>query len=735
MGTNIRTQPDSLKMNNRSSGNLFRGLKINYYRLIFIIVFTMVIAACKKESRPASEAPDSKKVDFRYSVPWWQTSVCLPDDPDKPLVGKEGQYFFDFKRGGPRNFAFSLTPQIDDTMKWIRQETWSAKVPIVRTWYEANSIDIQSEVFLTIPENLPVYNIPGSALTKEGRCHAVILKLKNSGARTKNCHPVMVIEGVEAVAFKKETGSVFIGANTRLLASEQIKSCEKKGNQWLIKTSPHEIQPGDIYEVAFTILRGSQERKALSVSEALNERDNAIKWWESAELPWNAIQVPDTEIQGILQSCIRNIWQAREIRNGQPAFQVGPTVYRGLWIVDGAFLLEAAALLGRAEEARSGINYTLSFQKPDGSFEILQHYWKENGIVLWTCYRHAILTNDKAWLGSVWPKMENAVSAIKHLRERSRTEPPGLDDGLMPEGFTDGGIGGDKHEYSNVYWNLAGLKAAIAAADWLGKKDEAADWRKEYDDFMSTFRKTARRDMAVDSTGNRYLPTVMGDEGRKYSPQRGQWAFMHAVYPGQIFAKDDSLVQDNLAMLRATKKEGLVFGTGWAPDGIWTYAASFYGHAVLWQGEGQEAAQVLYDYANHSAPVRAWREEQLPVGKGNKEVGDMPHNWASAEFIRLTAHIIEIDRGDELHLFEGLPVKWTLPGMRTRLNRVATPFGQLTMSLEIAADGKSAKLEVDPLDPGRCKRIIVHTGVWSGHIKDKLIELKPGIRNQININL
>ncbi len=701
---------------------------------VIMAVFIFILAACKQESRSASEDPTAKKVDFRYSVPWWQTSVCLPDDPDKPLVGKEGQYFFDFNRGGPRNFAFSLTPQITDTMKWIRQETYSAKVPIVRTLFKANGLDLLCEAFLTIPENLPTYNIPGSALTTGGKCHAIIMNLKNSGDSVKSCQPVLVIEGVDPVKFRKESGVVTIG-DTRLMASDLIESCLLNGDKWYCKTKRFQIRPGETHELVFTIVRGALEQKALSVSDAVSERERAIKWWESAGLPWEVIQVPDTAIQSMLQSCVRNIWQAREIKDGQPAFQVGPTVYRGLWIVDGAFLLETAALLGRAEEARAGIHYTLSFQKPDGSFEILPHYWKENGIVLWTCYRHAILTNDKTWLESVWPHMENAVAAIIRLRERSRTEAPDLDDGLMPIGVTDGGIGGDKAEYSNVYWNLAGLKSAIEGAEWLGKIDEAATWRKEYDDFMLLFRKIAKRDMSVDSSGNKYLPTVMGDEGKTYSPQRGQWAFMNAVYPGQIFTKEDSLVRGNLSMLRATKQEGLVFGTGWAPDGIWTYAASFYGHAVLWQGEGQEAAQVLYDFANHAAPIRAWREEQLPVGKGNKEVGDMPHNWASAEFIRLTTHIIELDRGDELHLFEGLPGKWTQPGMRTSLNGVETPFGPLTMILEIASDGKSAKLEVNPLDPIRCKRIIVHAGAWSGRSVEKLINLKPGQKNEIIIKL
>lgn len=34
-----------------------------------------------------------------------------------------------------------------------------------------------------------------------------------------------------------------------------------------------------------------------------------------------------------LIACARNIMQAREIRNGRLTYQVGPTVYRGLWIV------------------------------------------------------------------------------------------------------------------------------------------------------------------------------------------------------------------------------------------------------------------------------------------------------------------------------------------------------------------------------------------------------------------
>jgi hypothetical protein len=363
--------------------------------------------------------------------------------------------------------------------------------------------------------------------------------------------------------------------------------------------------------------------------------------------------------------------------------------------------------LGRAKDARAGVEYLLSHQKPDGSFEILSRFWKENGIVLWAATRHALLTQDKAWLQAHWPALQRVVKAIQNLRAQTANDPSALCYGLLPPGDVDGGISNRaKPEYSNVYWCLAGLKAAIAAAHWLGDEASAAAWQKEFDDFNATFRKAAARDTRKDPFGNAYLPTMMGNADQ-HVPAKGQWAFCHAVYPGQVFAPDDPFVEGQLAMLQATKVQGMVFDTGWMRDGIWNYFASFYGHAQLWQGRGREAAHVLYDFARHACPTRVWREEQKPVGKGAEEVGDMPHNWASAEFIRLTTHLLELDRGDELHLLEGFPPEWAAPCAVTKLNGVLTPFGPLHLSVRADPAGETAILEVKPL-AAHCKALVVH---------------------------
>ncbi len=466
--------------------------------------------------------------------------------------------------------------------------------------------------------------------------------------------------------------------------------------------------------MAFTIHRNTYtSMQPLSLDHARRELERARQWWEmESDLPRDVIQVPDPGIQEMLDSCIRNIWQSRDIINDLPAFHVGPTKYRMLWIVDGAFMLETAAMLGRAQDARAGIDYMLEFQEDDGGFQLKKRYWKEGGLVIWTLMRHAMITGDKQWLQERWSALEDTVAWIQQLRTReSAADPNSPSYRLLPWGDIDGGINNTlpherKGEYSNIYWALIGIKSAVTAANWLGLDAQAESWQREYEDFYSAFRKAAKRDIKDDGHGNRYLPIIMED-ALKALPQRAQWSFCHAVYPGQLFEQDDPIVQGTLAMLQETEVQGLVFDTGWMKGGIWTYFASFYGHALLWQGQGDEAARILYNFANHASPTRVWREEQKPAGRGGEIFGDMPHNWASAEFIRLTAHLLALDRGRELHLLEGMPSQWLQPGMQTRINGLGTQFGPLYMTLSVDEYGERAMLDVEPLRDSDAS-VVVH---------------------------
>ncbi|MHB8972049.1 MAG: beta-L-arabinofuranosidase domain-containing protein [Pirellulaceae bacterium] len=546
------------------------------------------------------------------------------------------------------------------------------------------------------------------------RNDVILVRVTNTGVAERTVHPRLIVDTTLPFAFQPAAQRVVINDHETITASLKLTGLpQEQSSRRALELEALTVPAGQ--SATFFVLYsggGSIVCEPATVEQALASRTQAVAYWEKAPLPFGRVQVPDAGIQALVDSSIRNIWQAREIKKGLPVFQVGPTCYRGLWIVDGAFLLESAAMVGAGHEARSAITYTLSQQKPSGAFEVLSpKFYKENGIVLWTCVRHAMLTQDKAWLQSVWPQLEQAAGYIQALRKQSLEDDTPLDDGLNPPGEIDGGLSGQatgykRPEFSNVHWNLLGLHAFIQAAHWLGKADAAALWQKEYDDLYATFRQAAARDVQADEQGHSYVPIFMANEGQEL-PQRGQWTFCHAVYPGQIFAQDDPLVASTLAMLQATEREGMVYGTGWDATGIWNYFASFYGHAWLWQGNGRKAAQTLYAFANHASPTLLWREEQSLSGEPFKKVGDMPHNWASAEFVRLVIHLLALDRGDELHLLEGLPREWMRPAMVTRLDGVATPFGPLDMTVVTDDQGKTATLTVKPL-AANCTAIVVH---------------------------
>ena len=92
----------------------------------------------------------------------------------------------------------------------------------------------------------------------------------------------------------------------------------------------------------------------------------------------------------------------------------------------------------------------------------------------------------------------------------------------------------------------------------------------------------------------------------------------------------------------------------------------------------------------------------------------MPHNWASAEFIRLVVHMIELDRGHDLHLFEALPPAWIGPGKRVALHGIRTPFGPVELSLVVNARGDAARLHLQFTEKGHLPgKVVVHKDDWT----------------------
>ncbi len=824
---------------------------------------------------------ESMVVDHRYSPPWWQSLLCLPDDPVKTLVGREGQLFGDYGYHGPRDFSFSVMFDSKIPSQWKSQQLISATGPMMQTIKESGGVRIMEQAFLEIPQpeklnsivrfdsrmtkrnwskpgiacdaafndiaegekglsgegliefhikvtpgsehkivlgfcegkweepgqrvmrvhiegaaqkdidpvkdfgpKIPgvyffdskdvnqdgelivvVTNMPGAKdrnaiinglwmfdrqapaaaeiISGKENKHAILyvkcadvgmperryhllVDLKNTNSSATVFHPVIRYGGVDTL--KKESNYIQLDEYTRLSSSAGLTSLQLDSPKYYtIGFNPVKLQPGEEKKISVTLSRFFNPKLAYipSVANTTKQKQLSEAWWKINSPSSKAISIPDAGIQSMVASSVRNIFQARDIREGNKSFHVGPTVYRGLWLADGSFLLEVGTMLNYIKDVRSCIDYLTRFQLKDGGFEMITTFHKENGLVPFMLIRHARLTQDKKWLEQNWSVIEGCIKRINYLRSLALKDSTKPYYGLIPNGNVDGGIQ-DGDDYSNTEWCLSGMKWAISAAKWLGKNDQAALWQKDYDVFYTNFMNLARKDIRKDEKGNEYLPVMIKNEGN-YAAQRGQWAFCQSVYPGQIFDDNPEAhhwAEETVNMLTDHREEGLVVNTGWMKDGIWSYFTSFYSHALQWLGKTDGIPQLLYDFANHSSPTMVWREEQKPVGKGNDEVGDMPHNWASAEFIRMVVHMIEFDRGNELHLFEALPKQWVKAGAVTKLNGIRTPFGRINLVLTVNAKGTEAKLDLSFLDAGNLpEKVVVHKASWA---KDEAVEsIKP----------
>ena len=131
-------------------------------------------------------------------------------------------------------------------------------------------------------------------------------------------------------------------------------------------------------------------------------------------------------------------------------------------------------------------------------------------------------------------------------------------------------------------------------------------------------------------------------------------------------------------------REGIPECTGWRSDqSIYVYSSVRFAQMFLQAKDPEKAVDYLYAFANHASPSRVWREEQPVKETHSAEIcGDMPHNWASVEFIRLVRNLLVLEDFSGVELFPGLPDEW-LPteGNSLILERTPTRFGKMTLIL------------------------------------------------------
>ncbi|MGO8785862.1 MAG: twin-arginine translocation signal domain-containing protein [Terriglobia bacterium] len=659
-------------------------------------------AEAEAKAAPIVQDTDSA-IDFRYSPLAWQTAFCFPDDPRKSLVGECGELRCGHPGADGKGLhwfsevvGFSVLGMEHDRVQYQRLE--GLGVPIVHTRIDRPEGFVELTTFAT---NMP----------EEGRVDNVILDVVAATEKEVHAVPQIIIKSESPLTLREVAGISVLskGSQPFLMVAKPLLP-EDAGYKTMYRLPAGAATSGSPLRYFVRLPQDGQDVQKLSAN--LDHPDKLLaaarEYWEGWSPLGQKVTWSQPERYGeFLAACARNILQARELKGGRLNFQVGPTVYRGLWVVDGHFLLEAARYLGYDAEAQEGLEATWAWQRADGGvFAAVQlEHWKDTGIAMFSLVRQAELGQDWSYFRKMQPNVLRAVKFLVDLRDKAKSAGGVMGGyGLLPPGFGDGGLGGVRPEFTNTLWVLAGLKAVTEAAD-RQRMSGFEDTKRFYGELRSAFLTAAQREMRQHPGGFSYLPMLMKedaqwsapDEWDRPRPQGAQWALSHAIYPGLVFEKDDPIVKGHIALMQACTQEDVPIETGWIPhQGLWTYNAPFVAHVYLWADLADWARRTFIGFLNHASPLYCWREEQPTRGSLVSDyVGDMPHNWASAECIIFLRHMLALEDGSSLRLLEGVGDFELAPGMAHRITESPTRFGRVSLNLEPAGGASSWRLSFD----------------------------------------
>jgi hypothetical protein len=642
--------------------------------------------------------PQNSTTDFRYAPHHQQSTICFPDDPKKTIVGQAGEMRYGFGKSlsaGMENFStvieFSLAGFQDERV--LRQWIESPSIPIVHTLIDRPAATLELIAFAT-------------ERAGEGRVDNVLLSIRSkngSVALVPKLH-IRTCEKLELESYTAPTATVSApGSKSPLLVAAQLDS--NLGTCMLWEEDGFTLylthgQATEDAEARYFVRLPQENQSAATLREHLPDAEmllaEAREFWSK----WKPFGTTEWSYPGrhgeFLIACARNIQQAREVKNGQLAFQVGPTIYRGLWIVDGNFLLEAARYLGYDQAADEGLRSEWSKQVDSGQIIAASggEHWKDTAIAMFTLVRQCELKQDWTFFRDLEPNLVRALDFLINLRDQAMEgQSTNGRYRLLAPGFADGGIGGVHSEFTNTVWTLAALRAVSEAAARL-KMSSLAKAGKFFGELYAAFQQMAAREMVQHPAGFGYLPMIAHDDPSvsnsdpwsRPRPQTAQWALSHAIYPGEVFDKNDPVVRGHIALLQWCTQEDVPAETGWLwHDSLWTYNASFAAHVYLWAGLRDWAHRTFAGFLNHASPLYCWREEQpLQHALVGQDWGDMPHNWASAECVRYLRHMLALEDGKSLRLLNGITTAELTSAVPCILRNSPTRFGRINLELEPA---------------------------------------------------
>ncbi|HOD49274.1 MAG TPA: hypothetical protein PLM14_03265 [Candidatus Hydrogenedentes bacterium] len=431
---------------------------------------------------------------------------------------------------------------------------------------------------------------------------------------------------------------------------------------------------------------------ALRGADWAKEAEAAKQEWRTLLGQAVRVQIPDPGVVDALYACLGDLFIMREpVARGYIAATPGTEGYRAPNSGEAAIVSVALDQFGLHNQAIKGYQMCLDQQGTDGDWADPQGWchlmWCISGFKSWAAMEHYLLSGDRAFLESIYPRMLASSRHKEQQRARTRLLVDGqrpLTYGLMPRGMGDCGLK-DGDDLYGVFlphniWAVYADRVTLEAAEILGKTDDLSEVKSIYETALGDLLQAMDKG-AISESGFRWIPGVPG----KTSGSR--WGALNALFPCRLVPPDHELVSGTIGRIEsAMSPGGLPLNTGWLPDGMWVaIALDNLAAAHLVRNEGDAAAALLYATLNHATPLYTWCEERGQEPGSTTVTGDRQHLWTPVAVVRAIRDFMVLEDGAELHLARGLHRDWLKSGAPVGITDAPTHFGHITYSMQYDA--------------------------------------------------
>ncbi|KDA54170.1 hypothetical protein EG19_00975 [Thermoanaerobaculum aquaticum] len=409
---------------------------------------------------------------------------------------------------------------------------------------------------------------------------------------------------------------------------------------------------------------------------------NPEELW-SSQLAGFDLRLPQTA--GALPALVKtNVAYIHLLRQG-PALMPGPRSYARVWIRDAALMGWVLLRLGYFQEVEEFLRFFIPLQFPNGKVPCC---WDSRGAdpvaehdsfgeLVFLVAEFTRFSGRKELAQTFWPQLVKAADYANSLRQQNRTQAFALLEkarffGLLPPSISHEGYAANPvHSYWDDFWALRGFQDMAFLAQLLGQSAEAPRWHAVSQEFAQELVRSLARVVAEEKLA--YLPASA--DLADFDPASSAIA----LSPLELTELLSSLP------LRETFERYLKEAQG--PRTYTPYEARI-ASALVRLGMREQAAALLQKIAADTRPA-GWNGFPEVVTENPREprfVGDMPHGWVGAEFVRAVLDLLAFSQGDQLVVAAGVPQPWLAESSEVRLEGLRTPWGSFGLRARGAAD-------------------------------------------------